>query len=1043
MIRFFAGHPTAANLLMALFILAGLYYLPTLQRETFPKIDTDTVRVTVLYPGAGPREVENGICRPLEEATEAIVAMDEVQCESRNSLAMMTLTMAEGEDFKAFQDDIRSAVDGIDSFPDEADTPVIEEMGRTSPVVTVAVTADQLTRPELKALAEQLKEKMLRQPGIPLVRIEGFSTRQLRVSLDPEQLRFYGLSLESISASIASQNINLPLGDLETRHQTYDLSVDDQRVTVDGLSRLQILSGQTGSQVQLGDIATIEETFSHPEDFALFNGNPAALLNVSKNTSDDSLDVLAAVEAFLASERQQLPDSVQLTLTKDNTSIVVDRLTMLIDNAWQGLVLVFFSLLLFFNLRYTLWVVAGLPVSFLASFFFLSALGITLNMMSIVALLLALGILMDDAIVIAESIAAQSRQGKSPLAAVTEGVSMVARGVLSSFLTTVLIFGALLSIEGDIGQILRVVPSVLLIVITVSLIEAFLILPSHLHHTLTHEKQQTHNWFRQAVDRGFSRLQLATGEAVHKAMQYRYAVIGGSIALFILSVAMLASGDLKFQALPEMDGDVLEARLILPAGSRLEETESAVDTVLGALTQASESLNQQEVAPLVQAVTVSFNKNVDAFETGAHLATISVDLLTAERRKTDVDTLTAEWMAALPPMPEVTKVIFTEPAIGPAGRAIELRLQGRDAAVLSEASFALQQWLQGYDGVYNVFDDLRVGRPELRLTIKPEALAAGVKAAQVARQLRQAFYGEEVDQVYQGLDEVEINVQLDTRQSASLETLEYFPIIHPVTGTRIPLASIADIHFERDYSRINRINSQQTVTIFGAVHTQHTNAQAVVTDTFARFLPELQARFPGLTMTAEGEMKNSRVTQMSLRSGFLAGLVGIFVLLSIQFRSYAEPLIVMLAIPLSLIGVIGGHMLMGYPLTMPSMVGYVSLAGIVVNNAILFVEFVKVNAGEGLTLHDAARKASEERLRAMLLTSTTTIAGMLPLLFETSLQAQVMIPLVISITFGLLASSVLVLFVVPCLYGVLEDIREHEAARRLSSGMMAASSHTN
>ncbi|MDO6707527.1 efflux RND transporter permease subunit [Photobacterium sp. 1_MG-2023] len=1027
MIRYFASHPTAAHLLMILLILAGLLTLPSLQRETFPRLASDTVRVLVPYPGASPRDVENGICRPLEDATEAIPNLLEVLCEARNNLAQMTLTMEEGRDFSVFQEDIRSAVDSIDSFPDEAETPVVEEMGRTSPVVTIAVTASGLSQTELKTLAEQLKTKMLRQPEIPIVRIEGFSTRQLRVSVSPEQLRFYGLTLEEISQRIASQNLNLPLGSIETVSRTYDLSLDDQRVTAAELANLTIFSGHTGSQIQLSDLATIEERFSEPENQARLNGQPAALLNVRKNITDDSLSVLAAVESFVSAEHDHLPESVQLTLIQNNTSIVVDRLNMLIENAWQGLILVFLSLLLFFRLRFTFWVVAGLPVSFLASFFVLSSLGITLNMMSIVALLLALGILMDDAIVISESIAEQSRLGKKPLAAVTDGVARAASGVLSSFATTVLIFGALLFIEGEIGQVLRVIPAVLLVVISVSLIEAFLILPSHLHHTLMHDKPSPDNRFRTRINQAFLQLQQRTGQAVEHAMHYRYAVLGGSLALLMLSVGMLVSGHLKFQALPDMDGDVLEARLILPSGTPFHVTAQVVDHVLSALNQATDSLAPQASESLVKAVTVTYSHNADAFETGAHLATISVDLLTAEQRVTEMDTLTQAWSDALPALPQVAQVIFTEPSLGPAGRAIELRLQGRDLAQLSEASYGLQQWLKGYAGVDNVFDDLRPGKPELRFTLKPEALASGLTSAQVAAQLRQAFHGVTVDEIYRGIDDLEITVQLAAESQLNLESLEYFPLLHPRTGDRIPLLSVADIYVERDYSRIHRIDSQQTVTVFGAVHSQKANAQAVVTDTLARFLPELQTRFPGISLQVEGEIKNSRITQISVRNGFLIGLIGIFVLLSIQFRTYAEPLIVMLAIPLSLIGVIAGHMLMGYPLTMPSMVGFVSLAGIVVNNAILLVTYVKANVLEGMALQDAARKASEARLRAMLLTTVTTIAGMLPLLFETSLQAQVMIPLVISITFGLLAASLLVLFVVPCIYGILADYRALKA----------------
>ncbi|MGF1757148.1 efflux RND transporter permease subunit [Photobacterium sagamiensis] len=1020
MLRLFADHPTAANLLMFLFIVIGLWHTPMLKRETFPEIQRYEVQVSVAYPGAGPRDVEEGICRALDEATDSISFVDEKRCESRSNLGTMTIKMREEGDFNEFIDDVRSAVDGIDNFPNNSETPVVTELGRTSPVVTVALSAD-IPVAELKDLAEHVKAKMIQDPNIPLVALEGFSQRQLRVELKPTMLRRYNLSIQQLAGILQNQNLDLPLGNLESRTREYSLRFNDERVTAAELGDIVVLSGDNGAEVRLKDIAFITDTFEDPEDYVTFDGRRAALLKISKNSTDDSLTVLSAVEDFINDISKTLPHGVNFNLTQDNTSIIKDRLSMLGENAWQGLLLVFFTLVLFFGFKYSFWVVMGLPVSFLASMFVMVQLGITINMMSMVALLLALGILMDDAIVIAESIASQRQSGKSVLDAVVDGTARVARGVISSFLTTVFVFGALVGLKGDLGQVLRVVPIVLLTVITVSLVEAFLILPNHLHHAIKDQNESTSR-LQTVINNWFERQKERLGSLLETAIRFRYAVIGVTIAIFFVCISTLTSGFLKFNALPKIDGNVLEARLIMPSGTPLTETEATVASIVDALQQTNASLSEQEEQPLVQHTSVNYGKNIDSFEQGPHLATISVDLLTAESRNTNLDTFISQWQKRLPELPGVVSLTLTEPALGPSGRAIDIRLSGLDLNTLSSASYQLQQWLTGYPGVYNVFDDLRPGKPEVYIRFKPSAYSLNIDAESIATQLRSAYSGMTISEFYRGNDNLEIAVQLK-QDEQTLNELKRFPITHPVTGTTIPLASLVTFETERDVSRIQRINNIRTVSIYGSVNTQEANTQEVIKDTLSQFAPKLKEEYPGLIIGIEGEVKNAETTGQSLGKGLILGMIGVFVLLSFQFRCYSEPVLVMLSIPLALIGVILGHLIMGHDLSMPSMVGFVSLAGIVVNNAILLVEFVKQHVSEGKDLHSAARQASQDRLRAIVLTTSTTVAGMLPLLFETSLQAQVLIPLVISIAFGLLVSTVLVLVILPCLYTILEDWR--------------------
>jgi len=1020
MVRYFTEHPTASNLIMVLLILAGLLTLPTLKRETFPVINSYEVEVNVVYPGASPNDVEQSICKPLEDALDGISFMEEKRCQARNSQGLMTVKMLESGDFSEFLNDINSAVDGIDNFPEKADVPVVRELGRTGKVITVALTAD-IPRQELNTLAEQLKQKMLAQPGIPLVEIKGFSARQFQIQVPQENLRQYGISIQDIANLVSQQNIDLPAGDITTELRDYQIRFSDEKRSIEELAELSVIQGQQMNEVRLSDIASISSSFDKTEEKITYQGKPAAFLEVNKNAIDDSLLVLDAVNAFIEEEQLLLPEGVELTLTQDYTTLIKDRINMLVTNAWQGLLLVFAVMWLFFNIRYSFWVVMGLPVSFLASAFVLAQLGVSINMLSMVALLLALGILMDDAIVISESIGSELKRGKPPLEAAIDGTKRVSRGVFSSFLTTLCIFSGLLALKGDIGQMLKVIPVVLISVITVSLLEAFFILPSHLHHSLAHAKKKGPSKFRVSFDNGFDRLRLKVDALVATLIRYRYAFVGSVIAVLVVSISMLAAGILKFSPFPNIEGNLLEARIIMPSGTSMQKTEAVVEKIVAALNESGDLMSEKQGGPVIESAAINFNLNPDAFETGAHLATINVDVLPAEYRKFSLNEFIRLWREKAGEFPEALALTIKEPALGPTGRAIQIRLKGDDLNELSLASHELQQWLSGYPGVSNLFDDLRPGKPEFTLHLKQGAFALGLNAQSIAGQLRAAYQGSKVVESTVGLETYEVIVSLDDASKDELADFDNFPIIHPKDGSVVPLSHVADIIPTRGFSRIHRINNKRTVSVFGDIDSELNNTGAVMADLKRNYLNDAQKKHPSLQFVLEGEVKEGSEAQGSMGTAFLLGLAGVFILLSFQFRSYAEPVIVMLNIPLAFIGVVWGHLIMGFDITMPSMLGFVSLAGIVVNDSILLVEFVKMRVKEGFTVHEAAAKASHDRFRAVLLTSLTTIAGLTPLLFETSLQAQILIPLATSMVFGIASSTLLVLFVIPCMYSILED----------------------
>jgi len=1028
-IRYFIEHPTAANILMVVLLMLGVVSLPELKRETFPDIHAYEVQTTVIYPGASARDVEQGICLKLEDATDGISYLKEKRCDARDNLATFTTKMKEGGHMPQFVQDIKDAVDSISDFPANTEAPVVKETGLTSHVISIGVAGD-MPQSDLKHYAEHLKKKLLALNDIAMVQIDGFSNHQLRIEIPEYRLRMHGLSINQIANIISRQTVDLPAGDIKTDVRNYAIRINDQRKTPDELKDIVVLRNTQGAELRLGDIAHIYNTFEKDEERIEINGKPAALLSVRKNKQDDGIQVKNVVEEFVDNERKRLPKGVELTLTNDFVSIAEDRLQLLMSNGWQGLVLVFLAMWLFFSFKYSFWVAMGLPVSFMASFMTMMAMGMSINMISMVALLISLGILMDDAIVLAESIATEvnkRRNEKNALAledvveATHQGVKKVARGVLSSFTTTVLVFGSLMFIVGDLGQILKVIPIVLISVISVSLLEAFLILPHHLLHA-SQQVESEPSAFKKRFSERFDTLRDAAFGLCQRAISVRYLTLGIVVSLFLVSVAMLSGGLLKFRAFPALEGNIIEARLLMPQGTPLQETQRQMTRIQNALEQVNAELSAREGQPLVQSVRVRFGYNPDAYEAGPHIATLSADLLNAEVRISNMDDIRQLWRKHIGAMANAVALQLKEPSLGPSGRAIEIRLQGDDLAQLDAAAQRTVQAIKTFSGTYDIQTDLRPGKPEFTLKLKDGAYALGIDSTTVASQLRSALTGQKIDSVQLGSESYDVTVQYDLASRNDLSDFDRFPIVNDQNGAQIPLQVVADIQRTRSWSRIHRIDGLTTVTVTGDVNTRVGNVQEILTRFQQQAVPAIQADFPDVKFDFAGEVANSAETGSSMGSKFVLSLLGIFLLLSLQFRNYVEPIVVMTAIPLALIGVVWGHMLMGLDLSMPSMMGFVSLAGIVVNNSILLVEFTKQGVAAGQAFHDAAAEAAKARFRAIFITTLTTTAGMVPLLFETSLQAQVLIPLVCSIVFGLLVSTVLVLILVPSLLVILEDL---------------------
>jgi len=1040
MLSYLIKHPTLPNLIMILALIVGGVSLFGIKRETFPTVNPYAMNVTVVYAGANAQEIESSICDPLEEATSSLSDLKEKTCTSQENSATLSLRMRDGGDYSKFKDDIKSIVDSISSLPSEAEDPVVTEAGLSTAVVSLAVYGP-IPSLQLHDLTELIKDDLMNISGVSDVDLAGFDTRQIKIEVDPNQLQSLGLSITQLASTISNQSKDMPLGTLETSDRQISLRVSDQRRTVESFENMVIRASEKGGELTLGDVADIYEDFKGDSNRIEFNGENAGVLTIYKNTEDDGQRIFNKIVEYVDETQMALPQGIELELTNDMTTIAQDRLKLITNNGIVGLVLVFLVVWMFFSWKYSFWVAMGLPVSFFASFAVMAYFQISLNMISMVALLISLGILMDDAIVISESIAERIRNARDKLGhkltndefydAVREGVVRVRRGVLSSFATTVMIFSGTLMIKGDMGQVLIALPIVLLLVVSISLFEAFFILPNHLAHASLKDVENDNfedekTGFKAWLEGAFEKLSNTVHRGSTWAVKYPYIVLGTVLILFFGSISLIAGGVIKFSPFPATEGNAATVYVHMPAGTTQDRTEAVVAEVVAALHVTNDSLSLNETETLVKNIQVKFGSNVDVGESGDHVATLSVDLFDAEFRNTKMSLFIADWRENIGVIPDAKTISIKEPTMGPAGQAIEIRMSGADLDELDQASEDIKAALYQIESVVNLSDDLNAGKRELQFSLKPGAYSLGMTSNSIASQLRSAFVGQKLDEIQQDGRSTEVVLGYSESAKNSLEDLDTLVLFSDKTGQAIPIDQVADVSWNESWSKITHINNLRTVTVKGDVDPELGNTSEVNAKFLADFFPDIKNQYPDIAFSFDGEQANTKESVSSLGTGFLFALFGVYILLSAQFRNYSEPLMVMSVIPLALIGSIGGHWVMGVDFTMPSMMGFISLGGIVVNNSILLSEFIRIRMNEnGLSLKDAAARAAKDRFRSIFMTSMTTVVGMTPMLFETSLQAQILIPLITSMLFGLISSGLLVLFVVPALYSILSDLKGH------------------
>ncbi|MDV7145457.1 efflux RND transporter permease subunit [Tropicimonas sp. TH_r6] len=1017
MIAWFVRHPVAANLLMALICILGLTTISSLERETFPDTTASTVLVSIAYPGASAVDVDEEICTRLEDALSGTDGLAELDCLSIDGRASATAELETGGDIIQFYNDVSSAVSGVNDFPDDAETPAIERGGRTEMIAMLAVSGID-GKKGLLEYADELANKLQSVNGVTEATVSGLTDRELRVSFNDEELRRYGLSSQGVVEAISARSLQQPLGEVETTDKSLVLRYSDVRRSVADLEDLIVLQNETGGIVRLRDLATVRIVDSDENTQSFIDGEQTATLQIMKASDGDSIRIFEQVEAILEEERTAYPDPFKITVINNMTEIIEERLSLIVSNIGLGLLLVFGVMWLFFNLKEALWISAALPVSFLGGLFLMNALGVTINMITLIALLMAVGLIMDDSIVIAENIDKwRSRVGGKEAA--WRGTQEIMPGVLSSFLTTACVFGPLMFIEGDLGEVLKYIPIVLLLTLGLSLAEGFLILPHHLSHTgNTDPAEHQHRPAARLLERFKEGVVIPTAAALAKV---RYLTIGSVIGALILSIGLVASGQIKVVGFPQVEGDTIEAKIALTAGIARERTVANVEQILAALDRvdAEYTPGTKGEQPLVERVLVRYGANSSVNDNGSNTATITVDLLGTAERNVTADEILRVWRKEAGPLPDLQQISFAQNEQGPGGNDIDVDVAGRDLDEVEAATSAILSRLLDRVDVKEAYTDFYGGRQEVKLTLNEYGYSVGLTPQSLSGQLRQAFQGSETDTFHTGASSVNVQVQLGD-SVANLTELENFPIIVG-DGKQAALIAVTDIELAASYPTITRKDGRIVANILGQIDRKATTSTAISTYVLEEVAPGLERDYPGIAISIGGASEEQQKSQSSIGSKLILGLVGVYMVLAFQFRSYALPLVVMLSIPFALIGTILGHWALGLDLAMPSFIGFASLAGIVVNNAILFLTFFQTHL-RGEDHVAAALDAVRARFRPILLSTGTTVAGLLPLIFNTSPHVQTMVPLVVAVAAGLTASMILVTLVLPSLLSIYFDI---------------------
>jgi multidrug efflux pump subunit AcrB len=1043
--RFTQNH-VAATLLALAFIVAGAAALLTgrVRREVFPEITPNVVRVSVVYPGATPAEVETGVCQIIEEAVSSVTGIDKITATASEGAGAVSIETLQDADVGRVLDDVKNQVDAITNFPGEIEEPIVSRLTLRKQVIYVSLSGEVGELP-LKRLAEQVRDELTGLPEVTQVELEAVRPYEISVEVGEDTLRRYGLTFDQVADAIRGSSLDLPAGAIKSSDGQTLLRVQGQAYRGREFEDITVLTRPDGSEVKLGEVARVVDGFADDDLTARFDSRPAALLKVFRVGDQDAIVITEAVRRWVAEKGQSMmPEGVEITTWKDESVILKSRIELLLRNAGQGLILVFVILALFLQLRLAIWVALGIPVAFLGAVAFMPVVDVSINMISLFAFLLVLGIVVDDAIVVGENIARHRRLGANPMLASIRGSREVRNPVFASVLTTIVAFLPMLfSVPGSDAQIWRVIPLIVLPVLALSLIESQLCLPSHL--TLMKESTNARPWFgARALGWAQDRVQGMLTWIVKRVYQpilelslrWRYTTIAAAGATFLLVVSLVVAGFPRFVFFPTVEGDNVVVSLTMPQGTPIEKTTQVLAHIERTARELCDEFDREQPSdgrlldhmlatvgsqPYSQEQAQNGGNRDAQFSSGSHLGEINLQLLRSELRTPSSDEIMGTLRERVGTIPDAIELTYTTSFFS-TGKDIDVEVYHADMDTLRSAIDDLQAELSKMPEVKDVTSSFRLGKRELELRIKPSAEPLGLSQRDLARQVRQAFYGEEAQRIQRGRDDVKVMVRYPEAERRSLTDLDGMRIRTP-SGDEVPIGIVAEVDGGRSFSSITRVNQKRALRVSGDIDENDPDASAEAVNARIReeIMPRLVARYDGLSWGFEGDQKKKTDLLISLAGGFVIALFAMYALMAIPLHSFLQPVLIITAIPFGFVGAVLGHMLTGYDLSILSMFGVIALSGVVVNDNIVLVDWINKRRKDSGSLMEAVRTAGAARFRPILLTSLTTFFGLLPLLLERSVQARFLVPMGVSLAFGVLFATLITLVLVPCLYLVLDD----------------------
>ena len=1019
-ISWMASHPVAANLLMLGFILGGFLFINSMKQEVFPDFITDSISINVVYTGADPEEIERSIILVIEDAVSGIEGIDEISSSAKEGLGSVTIEALSDADLYLLAQDISKEIDRITTFPEEAEEPEINVMASKRKTVSLVIygeTEEQV----LHELAESFRDQLLQSESITQVELEGVRPLEINIEIPQENLRRYNLSLASVAQRIRDASLDLPGGSVKTDAGEILIRMQERKDTGLDFAQIPIITTESGATILLGAIASITDGYEDIAYSARYNSYPAIMLQVYRDGDQTPTGIVDAVKEQIEITKISLPKGIYTDIRYDASASYSQRIDLLLRNSALGLTLVFITLALFLEIRLAFWVMAGIPIAFMGSFLFLPTLGVSLNMISLFAFIIALGIVVDDAIIIGENVYHYRQEGYPALTAAIKGTREMATPITFSILTNIATFVPLFFMPGVMGKIFFMIPTVVILVFVLSLIESLFILPNHLAHI--NDKQRTGLQRRlyekqQAFSHAFRHwVKYRYGALLDFSLKYRYLTVIIALSLLIATLSYAASGRMGMSMFPKIESDFAQVKLSLPFGTPVAKTQAIVDHLIKSARISVNDIENGE--QLIRGIFAEVGKD------GSHKATVRTYLAKPEIRDNimGTDQFTEKWRSTSGEIAGIESLIFESDSGGPgSGSAITIELIHRDITVLEQASLQLANTLRAYPMAKDVANSMSLGKQQLDFSILPAGESLGLTPFSVARQVRNAFYGAEVLRQQRGRNEIKVMLRLPEDERVSVQDMYDF-LVWTDKGKAIPLDEIVQIKTGHAFTEIKRRNGRRNVQVTANV-TPRSQSVEVINDLTENTLPALMAQYPGLHYSFEGKQADMADSIGSLKLSFVFSVLAIYAMLAIPFKSYILPLIVIVSIPFGIIGAIFGHIIMGFNLSILSMLGIIALSGIVVNDSLVLIsQAVHLEKTTDLEPKEIIKAAGIQRFRPIILTTLTTFFGLAPMIVETSRQARMLIPMAVSIGFGILFATLITLVLIPSLYLVINDCK--------------------